>query len=90
MASIWIHSSLAPKMKLSSLLPDIGPPVFHHRAVGNKIRTDRGSKSDGISMGDRSPGSNRWRYINILGGYPLKLRPEKYALYMVGTSNLGS
>ena len=24
---------------------------------------------------------------HILWGYPLKLRPEKYGLYMVGTSN---
>ena len=29
-------------------------------------------------------------YGYILGGYSLKFGPEKLALYMVGTSNLGS
>ena len=34
----------------------------------------------------------RWYYISghILWGYSLKFMPEKQALYMVGTSNLGS
>ena len=34
----------------------------------------------------------RWYHISghILGEYSLKLRPEKLALYIVGTSNLGS
>jgi hypothetical protein len=67
-------------MKLSSLLPDIGPPVFHHRAVGQKIRTDVPNPMESqweISRSQQMEVRKNHIFGHILGGYPLKLRPEK-------------
>ena len=46
-----------------------------------------------LSMGDLQVpihGGTLVMFGHILLGYSLKFRPEKYALYMVGTSYLGS